>query len=134
MNGIRLFKVPTHGDERGPLSVIEFKDQIDFEIKRFYYVTNVMLDRGGHCMKGEKKIYVMLQGSCKARFFAGKNWEEYEIQGPKDAIVMKGDYWREFVSFSEGAVLAALSNLNYDENLYIRDINKYEKYIKSLEK
>lgn len=107
------------------MSAIEIKDIADWEAKRVYYVTGVKSDRGGHAVIGEKKVYVCVAGSVKGKFFDGKEWTEFDLKGPSDAVLMDGLYWREFVNFSDGAVLMAISNMNYEPDKYIYDIEKF---------
>ena len=109
-------KIPTHADPRGKLSAIEIKDFVDWEVKRVYYVTDVTLDRGGHAVRGEKKIYV----------HDGKAWHEFKMEGPDEAIVMDGMCWREFKDFSPGSVLMAISNMNYEKDKYIYDFEVFK--------
>lgn len=118
-------KIPTHADARGSLSAVELKDYIDWDPKRVYYVTGVTLDRGGHAVRGEMKIYVAMQGTMTARIHDGKTWHEFEMKGPEDAIVMDGMCWREFKNFSPGAVLCAISNMNYEKDKYIYDFDVF---------
>ncbi len=118
-------KIPTHADPRGSLSAIELKDYIDWPVKRVYYVTGVKLDRGGHAVRGEKKIYVAMEGTMTARIHDGEKWHEFQMQSPDDAIVMEGMCWREFKDFSPGAVLCAISNMNYEKDKYIYDFNEF---------
>lgn len=120
-------KIPTHADARGNLSAVELKDYIDWVPKRVYYVTGVTLDRGGHAVRGEKKIYVAMEGTMTARIHDGKAWHEFEMKGPEDAIVMDGMCWREFKNFSPGAVLCAISNMNYEKDKYIYDFEVFLK-------
>lgn len=123
----KKIKIPTHKDARGDLSVIELKDYASWPVKRVYYVTSVTQDRGGHAVKGEKKIYVCMQGSMKARIHDGKEWHEVELKGPDDGILMEGFCYREFEDFSEGAVLSAISNMNYEPDKYIYDFEEFLK-------
>ena len=127
MEKIERIKLPTHADERGKLSVVELKDYVDWPVKRVYYVTDVTADRGGHAVKGEKKIYVCMQGSCLARIHDGFKWHEFEMNGPDDALIMKDMCWREFKDFSSGTVLMAISNVNYSKDDYIFDIEEFMK-------
>lgn len=126
-------QIATFTDTRGDLTVFDKLDEIvDWQIKRSYWVTNTKLPRGGHCVKGERKFYVMAQGSCKARIFNGKHWTEVELKGPGDALEFKADLWREFVDFSEGSVMFTLCNMHYDKSKYILDVKEYEEYAKTL--
>lgn len=126
MKRLHFFTLPTHTDERGDLTAIELKDYIDWVPKRIYYVTNVTLPRGAHAVRGERKIYVCMQGSVKARFHDGNEWQEFEMEGPGDAVLMDGLYWREFIDFAPNTVLMAISNLNYDRNTYILDFEAFK--------
>lgn len=125
MEKIKRITIPTHEDERGNLSVIELKDFIDWPVKRIYYVTDTKKDRGGHAVKGEKKIYVCMQGTMKARIHDGTEWHEFDLQGPGDALLMTGMCWREFTDFSEGSVLMAISSMNYEPDKYIYDLEEF---------
>ncbi|MCC7432193.1 FdtA/QdtA family cupin domain-containing protein [Candidatus Peregrinibacteria bacterium] len=126
-------QIATFTDPRGDLTVFDKLDEIvDWQIKRSYWVTNTKLPRGGHCVKGERKFYVMAQGSCKAKIFDGKQWTEVELKGPGEALEFKADLWREFVDFSEGSVMFTLCNMHYDKSKYILDVKEYEEYAKTL--
>lgn len=126
-------QIPTHTDPRGDLTVFDKLDEIvDWQIKRSYWVTNTKLPRGGHCVKGEKKFYVMAQGTCVAKLYDGKNWFEIKLTGPGEALELKGEMWREFVDFSEGSVMFTLCNIQYDKSKYILDLKEYEEYIKTV--
>ena len=129
MDDLKVLKLNTFKDERGVLGVVELKDYVDFDAKRVYYVTDVTLPRGGHAVRGERKIYVCQKGSLKARFHDGKKWAEYEMHGPSDAIVVNRMYYREFTNFSEDAVLLAISSVNYNPDDYIYDLDEYIKEV-----
>ncbi|MGL5831465.1 MAG: sugar 3,4-ketoisomerase [Candidatus Altimarinota bacterium] len=130
-----LFKkitIPTFPDARGDLTVFDKLDEIvDWQIKRSYWVTNTKLSRGGHCVKGEKKFYVMAQGECLAKLYDGEKWYEVPLKGPGEALELKGDMWREFVDFSENSVMFTLCNMHYDKSKYILDLKEFEEYIKA---
>ncbi len=123
---------PLFSDERGDLNVVEMKDYVDWPVKRMYYLTNVVASRGGHCVKGEKKMYVCMKGSLTGKFYDGSEWMEFELKGPSQAVIMEGEYWREFENFSEDCVLTVLSSLNYEKDKYIMDIQEFEDYVKSM--
>ncbi len=122
--------LPTHAAPRGNLTALELKDYIDWPVARVYYVTDTLLPRGGHAVRGEKKIYVVMQGSCTGRFHDGIEWKEFELKGPSDAVKMEGLYYREFTNFAPGTVLMAISSVNYDKSLYIYDFEEYLKEAK----
>lgn len=120
------FKIFT--DERGSLVPVELKDYISWEVRRVYYLVDVVGDRGGHCVKGENKIYICQKGTINGRFHDGSGWTEFDLVGPGEGIVMEGDYYREFVDFSSDAVLLAISSVNYNAEDYIYDLEKFIEY------
>lgn len=131
----RKHNFPTHSDDRGSLTVF---DQIDlavgWQVKRSYWITDVKSARGGHCVKGEKKFYIMAQGSCTMRIFDGKQWYEEQLEGPGQGIEFFGDLWREVDHFSPGAVMFTLCNGHHVPELYIRDLEEYKIYVKDITK
>lgn len=124
MEKVRQIKIPTHRDPRGDLSVVEFKDYIDWIPKRVYYVTNTKEQRGGHAVIGERKIYICMQGDVKAKFHDGQGWKEFNLHGPDDAIIMDGLCWRDFEISNDG-VLCAISNMNYEKDKYIYNYDDF---------
>lgn len=129
MKKIEKIKLPIFEDDRGILVPIEIKDYLDFPIKRVYYVTEVTKPRGGHAVKFEKKMYVCQKGKIKARFHDGKEWQEFQMEGPADAIIMKDMCFRDFTDFSPDAVLMAISSVNYVPDDYIYDLDEFIKYV-----
>ncbi|MFC1747765.1 FdtA/QdtA family cupin domain-containing protein [Pseudomonadota bacterium] len=129
MEKIKRIKIPTHSDSRGNLSVVEIADFVDWPVKRVYYVTGVTEERGGHAVRGEKKIYICVQGKMTARIHDGEKWEETKLNGPDDAIIMNEMCYREFKDFSPGSVLLAISSMNYEPDKYIYDFEEFKKEV-----
>jgi len=125
MNALQKIVIPTHTDDRGPLSVIEIKDYVDWKPERVYYLTDVKKNRAGHAVKNEKKIYVCQKGSFTARFHDGNDWVEFNLSGPGDAVIMNEVCYRDFINFSEDAVLLAISSVNYVPEDYIFDLDEF---------
>lgn len=130
MDKLQKIEFAVHADERGKLVAIELKDYVDWPVARVYFVTDVTLPRGGHAVKGEKKIYVCQKGSVLARLHDGEIWHEFEMKGPGDAILMNEPCYREFKDFSEDAVLMAISSVNYHPDDYIYDFDEFLNYVK----
>jgi len=127
MNKVEKIKLTTFEDDRGKLTPIEIKDYADWPVKRVYYLTDVVEARGGHAVKGEQKLYICQKGQIKARLHDGKEWHEFELNGPDDAIRMNGLCYRDFYDFSPDAVLMAISSVNYIPEDYIYDFDEFLK-------
>lgn len=122
---VEKLTLPTHHDDRGDLTVLELSDYVDWPVKRIYYVTNTVLPRGGHAVRGEKKLYIVMQGSCTGRFHDGSDWTEIKLAGPGDMVRMNTMCFREFVDFAPHTVLMAVSSVSYDRSLYIFDFDAF---------
>lgn len=127
MEKVKKLKLKSFKDERGILTAIEIKDYATWPVKRVYYLTDVSMPRGGHAVRGEKKLYVCQKGHVKARLHDGEKWNEFELNGPDDAILMNGMCFRDFYDFSPDAVLMAISSVNYDPADYIYDFEEFLK-------
>ncbi len=126
MNKFKVIDFKVFEDERGKLTPVELKDFVEWEVKRLYYVTDVKGARGGHAVRGEKKIYIMMQGEAVAKIHDGKEWHEQKLSA-NQGLLMEQTCYREFDGFSEGSVMAVLSNMNYDPDSYIYDLADFIK-------
>ena len=120
-----------HSDGRGNLIAIENPKDIPFEIKRIYYIygTGTDITRGKHAHKDLKQILICVHGSCKIRLDNGKEKEIVLLDKPNEGLYIDNDIWREMFDFSSDAVLLVLASRVYDENDYIRDYEKFIKYV-----
>lgn len=125
MEKLKQIKLESFKDERGVLTPIELKDYVDWPVKRIYYLTDVTQPRGGHAVRGEKKMYICQKGHIKARLHDGEKWNEFELEGPGDAILMNEMCFRDFYHFSPDAVLLAVSSVNYVPEDYIYDLDQF---------
>jgi len=130
----RKHLLASHRDERGSLTVLDRIDQlVPWTVKRSYWVTDIIGQRGGHCVRNERKFYVMAKGTCTMRIFDGREWYEEKLQGPTDVIEFREDLWRELHDVSPDAVIFTLCNDHYDRSKYITDLEEFKKHIKTKE-
>ena len=111
------------------MSPVELKDYIDFDVKRVYYITDVLAPTGAHCHKVEEELFILLKGSCTAVIDKGNGLEEIAMQGPTSAMYVGAYIWHHFKDFSDDAILLAISSTNYnpDRSDYIEDYDEYMK-------
>jgi len=121
-----------HGDNRGQLVALEESKEIPFHIKRVYYMYDTLSDvvRGKHAHKKLEQILFCIHGSCKLRLDDGYSKEEIDLNNPNEGILITNNMWREMYDFSSDAVLLVLASELYDEEDYIRDYDKFLKYVK----
>jgi hypothetical protein len=125
---LKRIQINLHRNKGGVLGALEFKDFFSWEAKRFYFLHSCTEARGGHCVIGEKKVYICLKGSVVAKFFDGENWFEFNLTEENQAVLMEGDYWREFAEFSADCVLGVISSMNYEPEKYILELGKFQEF------
>lgn len=113
----------------GNLSVIESLNDISFEIKRIFYISNMPKEseRGFHAHKHTKQFLICLKGSCEVYL---------ELRGKSETIILKENTegifiqneWHIMKNFSEDCILLVLANSHYDEKDYIRNYEEFLKY------
>lgn len=113
--------------DRGTLIVGELDELLPYQIKRFYYLTNLDSDlpRGFHAHYECRQVAICLQGSCVMHFDDGKNKQEYLMSKKEEAITIEPYIWHEMHNFSSDCILLVLASHQYDESDYIRDYNVF---------
>ena len=116
-----LFQV--HGDQRGSLVAIESWENIDFEMKRIYFIydTNPDAVRGKHAHRNLKQVLLCVHGQCDILLDNGKEQEIVTLNEANKGIYLTGFIWREMMHFSEDCVLIAIVDHEYDPLDYIYD-------------
>lgn len=129
MKGIEERIIKEIKSSGGSLSFFEFKKELNFEIKRIYYIYKFSEQnrRGFHAHKNLKQVMFCPHGKIEVEFDNGKEKEKYLLDSPTKILVVEKGYWREFVSLEEGSILCVGASDIYDENDYIRN---YEEYLK----
>lgn len=112
-----IMDLPTFGDNRGNLTVVE--KILPFEIKRFYYIYNATDKRGGHRHKKTKQALISLGGSCEIYVNDGENEEIFLLDTPDKCLILDLKDWHTMDKFSKGSTLLVFSSEYYDVNDYI---------------
>lgn len=129
MEKIRELKIKKIQSPGGSLSFFEKNKEINFDIKRIYYIYEFSKEnrRGFHAHKELKQVMFCPHGKIQVEFTDGKIKQSYLLDDPTKILVIEKGYWREFVSLEEGSILCVGASDVYDEKDYIRN---YEEYLK----
>ena len=121
------------GDETGSLVAIESNKNINFDIKRVYYIFDTNLDvvRGKHAHQNLKQVLICVSGSCKILLDNGFEKNVVELLSPNEGVYISGLIWREMFDFSPNCVLMVVADNFYDEDDYVRDYNDFLKLAKN---
>jgi len=112
-----IIDLPTFRDERGSLTVIE--KILPFDIKRIYYIYDVLNKRGGHRHIKTIQALIILNGSCEIFIDDGEKEETVLLDSPSKCLILEPKDWHTMDKFTNGSVLLVLSSEFYDENDYI---------------
>ncbi len=120
-----------YGDDRGMLTTIEENSDIPFSIKRVYYLSKLSegKKRACHAHKKSQRVLIAANGNCHVSFFDGKNKYEYNLDSEGNGVYFNSGIWCELSNFENNAVILALSDMEYDEEEYIRNYENYLKFI-----
>lgn len=114
-------------DARGRLRVLEQGDQIPFEMKRVYLISDPLNEaaRGFHAHIRLQQVMVCLQGQCDLRLDDGEQKAHICLKSGGQGVWVKPWTWRELAGFSEDCLLMVLASEPYDEDDYIRDYETF---------
>lgn len=138
MKNVKKVNFQSIGDGRGNLVPIEYPKQLEFPLKRIYYIYDVNEDvrRGFHSHNDLEQVLIAVSGNIKVLVKTPYEEEVYELNNPSEGLYIGPMIWREMYDFSNGAVLLVLASHEYDESDYIRDYDKYKirakKYFKEM--
>jgi dTDP-4-dehydrorhamnose 3,5-epimerase-like enzyme len=115
-------------DPRGILVAIEGEETIPFSIKRIFYMTSVIEDRGGHAHIDTDQVIVAIHGSFKVALSDGKKKQVFEFNNPEKGLFVPKLIFTDLYDFSSDAVCLVLSNTHYDINKSLRTWEEYLNY------
>jgi dTDP-4-dehydrorhamnose 3,5-epimerase-like enzyme len=126
-SGLRCFDIPKFLDDRGNLSFIEEGADLNFDIKRTYWIYDVPGGeiRGGHAFKEQKEVIVALSGSFDVVLHDGNNSVRYSLNRSYKGLYVPEMYWRHMENFSTNAVCLILASTSYSEKDYIHDFKTF---------
>lgn len=129
MENVKTVEYKIITDNRGDLIPIEYPKQLEFPLKRIYYMFNVGegIVRGNHSHQDLEQILIAVSGSVKVRTKTPFEEEVHELNNPAQGLYIGPMIWREMYDFSKDAVLLVLASKEYDEDDYIRDYDEYKK-------
>jgi dTDP-4-dehydrorhamnose 3,5-epimerase-like enzyme len=129
----KTIEFPKLCNETGELGVVEFGQQIDFEVKRVFFLRNISKEstRGAHSHRSLKQLILCVNGSFSLILDAGNKVDTILMTPDSPAVFVDGRVWREMKHFSDGAVMLVLCDREYEFDEVIRD---YDLFKENLEK
>ena len=112
-------KLNGFSNDRGLLVPLEFND-IDFEPRRLFYVTNVPkgIRRGEHSHHKTKQLLICIKGQIGV-YLINNNNDEYFLLDENEYVYVSNLVWDAQDFLTGNDVLLVLCSTNYDEDDYI---------------
>jgi hypothetical protein len=125
-----LIQLPKIHNRAGNITPIQGLIEIDFEIKRVYYLYDIPggESRGAHAHYGLYQLLVAASGSFEVELDDGRNTKIIPLNRPYNGLLIKPGIWRNIVNFSSGSICLVLASEEYDVKDYIRDYNDFLLY------
>lgn len=123
----RMISFKRIAGEFGALTPIEGEQDVPFQIRRVYYITDVPREtaRGFHAHRQLEQVLLCLHGSVKIRVKTPYEETVIPLRENSDGLYIGHMVWREMFDFSPGAVLLVLASQHYTEADYIRSGPEY---------
>lgn len=119
-------------EDSGFLTFFEGDRDVDFPIKRIYYIYGVAQDRirGGHAHKNLQQILWCPYGEIEVKIHDGSREKTYRLDAPAKALILSGGIWRAMHWVQEASVLCAATSEYYTEEDYIRNYDDFLEYVR----
>jgi dTDP-4-dehydrorhamnose 3,5-epimerase-like enzyme len=117
-----VISLPRIDDTRGNLTYIESGRQVDFEIRRVYYLYDVPAGakRGGHAHRTLTQLIIAASGSFDVVLDDGRDRQVVRLDSPDSALYVAPMVWHEIQGFAEGSLCLVLASEHFDESEYLR--------------
>lgn len=116
-------------ESTGELGVLEFGKELDFDIKRVFYLRGIEKGavRGEHSHLDLKQVVVCLNGEFTMRLDNGQTSWSHTMKPNGEALFLDGKVWRVMDDFKENTVLMVLCDREYKYDQVVRDRSEFLK-------
>lgn len=117
MSRFKIINLPTFGDERGTLTVLE--KVLPFEPVRSYWIYDADgQTRGGHRHTYTRQALIALNGQVSIYINDSISEETIILKDPGQCLLVEPKDWHT-MTFGDNSILLVLSSHHYDRNEYI---------------
>lgn len=130
----KFIQYPCLEESTGTLGVIEYGKELDFSIKRMFFLRNVEIgaSRGFHAHEELQQFIICAQGSFTIRLDNGEKKYSYKLTPNSPGIRVDGKVWREMESFSSDSVMIVLCDREYRFDKVVRNYTDFKKNIERI--
>jgi oxalate decarboxylase/phosphoglucose isomerase-like protein (cupin superfamily) len=123
----RIMALSKVTDPRGNLTFVEGTRDLDWPIKRVYYLYDVPggAERGGHAHKETSELLIAMSGSFDVLLDDGRVQTRFSLNRSYYGLYVPALTWRSLENFSSGSVCLVLASEFYTEDDYYRDYGDF---------
>lgn len=132
IDNVKVIELPSHADGRGVLTSIEEAQSIPIEIKRIFYMHQIVSDRGGHAHIDTDQVIIPIYGSFTVETFDGQRTKAHALDDATKGLYTPRLTFLTLRGFSPGAVCLVLASTTYDMKKSLRDRQAYLDYLHQL--
>ena len=133
VSGCRWIEVRGASDPRGTVSFIETGLDLDFTIRRAFWIHGVPAGqpRGHHAHRDARLAMIAVAGGADLILDDGAVRETVRLDRPDRAMLVEPWVWHELQDFAAATVVLVLASSNYTEADYIRDYDTFRREVKA---
>lgn len=120
-------------DARGELIFGEIGNELPFDVKRFYAISNVPkgAKRGLHAHKRLRQVMVAMVGSFDVVLRDGYKSTTFHLNDNSSGLYVAPGIWRELINFSRDGICLVLASDIYQVDDYIKTPDEFNLWAKS---
>jgi len=122
---VRVIDIPTVGDDRGALSVVEAGQTVPFPIRRVFYMHHMTAERGGHAHRDTDQCVVCLAGSLRLELTDGRDVCSHRLDDPTRGLFIPAMVFVDIRDIAPATVCLVLASTHYDMSRSIRSLDAY---------
>jgi hypothetical protein len=121
-------------DHRGTLIYTETPEDVPFDIRRVYLLTNSQdkRERGNHAHRNLKQFMFAVGGPYRIYLNNGEVNKTFTLYPADKAVFIRGLVWRALIPESENSTLVVLASEKFSEDDYIRDYKEFRSIANTL--
>ncbi len=130
----KLISIKAVQESDGRLLVVEEGSPIPFEMKRLFWVRDVVAgaSRGEHATKKTKLILIPVTGSCDVEVDTGSAKETIHMDDPTKGLYIDEMIWRTMKNFTPDCVMMAICDRPFEPGNETYD--DYDEFLEALKK
>lgn len=132
MKKIKKFKIKSFINKTGKLTPFSFKKNFPIKVKRIFFLQGKKnMIRGDHAHKKCSQLFILLSGKVILEIKTDKMLKKILLKdSSKISVLIPPKYWCRIKFINSNSILMIACDKHYDAKDYIKNFNKYKKYLR----